>query len=296
MAYELSPSFYSDPLINPNLFSTNEDFNFVCKDLEARESIENLWKEYREFADKGFAEKISFEFHNHFWEMYLTCTLKSLGKGILPKTKKEGPDIEIDDSGSHIWVEAVAASPGEGANKVPIPEISQQGFRVPEEQIVLRYTSVIDTKFQKYLGYTEKHIIAASDPYIIAVNGNKVPLSWDSKDEIPYIVQAVLPFGLPTINANWQNPSQSSFGYPYRPELSNRSGNTVQTDIFQRKEYEGISGILFSKIGVHNFRANPGEDFIFIHNPLALNKLPVSWLGIGCEYKVEGNILKRYLL
>jgi hypothetical protein len=283
-------------LINPNMLSTDEDFGFVCKDSEAREFVESLWKEYREFADKDFTQKISLEFHNRFWEMYLTCTLKNLGKNILPRKRRAGPDIEIDNSGTRIWVEAVTASPGKGANKVPTLEAGQQWFRVPEEQIVLRYTTVIDTKFKKYFGYKEKHIIAESDPYIVAVNGCKVPLSWDSNDEIPYIVQAVLPFGLPTINVNWENPSQSSFGYPYRPELSNRSGNTVQTNIFQRKEYEGISGILFSKVSIFNFRTKLGEDFIFIHNPLALNKLPIGWLGIGCEYKVEDNILKRYIL
>lgn len=294
MANEFDRSLFSNPLINPNLSSTNEDFIFVCKDLEAREFVESLWKEYREFADKDYAQKISFEFHNRFWEMYLTCTLKSLGKNILPKIREEGPDIEIDNSGSHIWVEAVAASPGEGPNKVPTPKVNQLWFRVPEEQIVLRYTTVVDTKFQKYSGYKERQIISGSDPYVIAVNGYKVPLSWDSSDELPFIVQAVLPFGLPAINTNWENLSQSSFGYAHRPEIFNVSGKGVQTNIFQSKEYEGISGILFSKVGIDNFRTRPGEDFIFIHNPLALNKLPLGWLGIGWEYVVEDNLLKKH--
>jgi hypothetical protein len=131
-------------LVDVNLSSTDQDFIFVYSDPEAREFVENLWGEYREFADKDFAQKIPLEFHNRFWEMYLTCSLKRLGKDILPKTRMEGPDIEINNSGSRIWVEAVAASPGTEPNKISILEADQQWFRVPEDQIVLRYTA---TKF-----------------------------------------------------------------------------------------------------------------------------------------------------
>lgn len=190
-------------------------------------------------------------------------------------------------------VEAVVASPGEGSNRVPAPKADQQWFRIPEEQIVMRYTTVVDAKFQKYSFYREKQIISESHPYVIAVNGNKVPLSWESSDEIPFIVQAVLPFGLPTVNVNWENPNQSSFEYAHRPEIFKVSGSSIQTNIFQRKEYEGISGIIFSKASVYEFRTQLGEDYIFIHNPLALNKLPDGWLGTGWEYKVGDKFLLR---
>ena len=157
------------------------------------------------------------------------------------------------------------------------------GIRVPEEQIVLRYTNAIDTKYKKYRQYRNKHVIANSEPYIIAVNGKKVPYASD--DEIPYIVQALFPIGQPRILVNWDTPEETDFGYAHRPEINKVKGGIVSTDIFCRREYEGISGIIFSRVSIHGFSSDMGADFIFVHNPLALNKLPEGWLGVGREYR-----------
>ena len=168
-------------------------------------------------------------------------------------------------------------------------------FRVPEERIVLRYTTAIDAKYQKYIQYTNnenENIIEKSEPYVIAVNGSKVPYAWDSDDEIPYIVQAVLPFGFPTVEINWDVPEKSTTGYAHRSEIKNVKGKDIPTNIFLKKEYEGISGVIFSRAGIREFRNKMGIDFIFVHNPLALNKLPEGWLRIGREYRVEGNSLE----
>lgn len=276
-------------LINCNLPSNDEDFGFVCRNPDVKEFVEKLWSDYEPFADKDFTKHIPIEFHSRFWEMYLTCTLKKLGKAIMPKKRIKGPDIGIENIHSHIWVEAVAAKPGEGVNKISPLAPEQMVFRVPEEQIVLRYTSVIDTKFRAYSRYIEKQIIADSDPYVIAVNGNKVHFSYDDIDEIPYIVQAVLPFGLQIVDMDWDNPNNSEIRYAYRSEIPNKSGCTVQTNIFQKEEYNGISGIVFSRTGVNQLHETLGSDFVFIHNPLARNKLPFGWLGTGYEYRVEGD-------
>ncbi len=153
----------------------------------------------------------------------------------------------------------------------------------------------IDAKHQKYIQYTNNkngNVIEKSEPYIIAVNGGKVPYAWDSDDEIPYIVQAVLPFGSPNLEVNWDSPKESVAGYDNRPEIKKVSGKGIPTNIFLRKEYEGISGVIFSRVDIRQFRNKMGRDFIFVHNPLALNKLPEGWLRVGREYRMEGNSLE----
>jgi hypothetical protein len=284
-------------LLDSSFVSSDEDFNYACNDSEARLFVENLWNRYWEYSDKDFAKKIQTRFHGHFWEMYLACSLKDNGNNLLPKTKWKGPDIEIESTDfSRIWVEAIAASPGSGEDRIPLPKLDDKMmFRVPEEQIVLRYTTAIDAKYRKYIQYTNNengNVIEKSEPYIIAVNCSKVPYAWDLDDEIPYIVQAVLPFGLPNLEINWGAPKESTAGYNNRPEIKKVSGEGIPTNIFFRKEYEGISGIIFSRVNIRQFHGKMGRDFLFVHNPLALNKLPEGWLGMGREYRVEGNFLE----
>jgi len=95
----------------------------------------------------------------------------------------------------------------------------------PEEQIVLRYTAALDAKHQKYIQYTNKEhgsVIEKSDSYIIAVNGSKA--GDYSSDEIPYIVQAVFPFGLPHAEINWDAPGDPTTGYNHRAEIEKKIG------------------------------------------------------------------------
>ena len=128
------------PLLDLGLVSSDEDFKYVCGNAEARRFVETLWERYKEFADKDFTQKIASKFHNRFWEMYLACTLKDLGNNLIPKTKAEGPDIGVKWADSCIWVEAITASPGHGADRVPLPRLDDEmcvWFPMPEEQIVL---------------------------------------------------------------------------------------------------------------------------------------------------------------
>lgn len=279
-------------LLNSNHVSSDEDFMFACKDPNASIFIEKLWSRYEKFADKDFAQKVATRFNDHFWEMYLACTLQDTGKELLPKAQRKGPDIEITSADfSKIWVEAVTASAGYGEDKVPLSEHdSEMFFLVPEERIVLRCANAIDSKFKKYIQYRNDSTIGESEPYVIAVNGNKVPYVTD--DEIPYVVQALLPFGLPTVQINRDVPEESTHGYEYRPQIKKVKGCDVPTNIFLRKEYEGISGVIFSSVGIRDFQSKLGSDFIFLHNPLALNKLPDGWLKIGYEYRLRDKFLE----
>jgi hypothetical protein len=279
------------PILNSDIIESDEDLDFAKSNSEAREFLETHWVWYERFSDKDFSKKRKTRFHDRFWEMYLACTLHEFGKDLKEKSSEMGPDICVlqEDSKSYIWVEAITATPGQGPDKVP-PIVSDRDvtwFSVPEEQVVLRYTFSLDEKFKKYRRYVKDGIVALTEPYIIAVNGSKVPYAWDTGDEIPYIIQAVLPFGPQTLSKIWENPDELTIGYSYRPEIIKQSKSGVSTDIFQRKEYEGISGVIFSRADILNIHRKMGSDLIFIHNPLALNPVPFGWLKVGREYRAN---------
>lgn len=271
--------------------ASDEDFAYARANAEAREFLEKHWEWYEQFADKDFSKKRTARFHDRFWEMYLACTLKEFGKDLQEKPSEKGPDICVMQVSpeSYIWVEAITANPGQGVDKVP-PMVSNNNitwFRIPEEQVILRYTFALDEKFKKYHFYIKDGIVAPTAPYIIAVNGGKVPYAWDNGEEIPYIIQAVLPFGPQTLSIIWEKPEESTVGYSYRPEIIKKSKRGAPTNIFQRKVYEGISGIIFSRSEIFNIHRKMGNDFILVHNPLALNPIPWGWLKVGREYRAD---------
>jgi hypothetical protein len=285
-------------LLDSSIVGCDEDYKYACRNDDLKEFIENCWKWYEPFADKNFSKEIRTQskFHERFWEMYLACTLKEFGKELRKKSKKEGPDICIEQgtSTSIVWVEAYAAKSGEGANKVPplAADDTVKLFHVPEEKILLRYTSGWDEKYKKYCGFIKKGVVASTAPYVIAINGAKVPYAWDVDDDIPYIIQAVSSFGPQTIETNWENPSESTVGFAHRSKIITAASSPVLTNIFEREEYKGISGIIFSREDIYSFNKQLGKDLILVHNRLAQNKLPEGWLRVGREYRFNGNSLE----
>jgi hypothetical protein len=113
-----------------------------------------------------------------------------------PKTKQKGPDICLKVNSTWTWIEAIAPSGGEGPDAIFKPELEVgqvQWFHVPDEKIILRYLAATITKCNGYITYLNDKVIKIGDPYIIAVNGRRVPYSnLDLDDDIPYIVKVLL--------------------------------------------------------------------------------------------------------
>jgi hypothetical protein len=260
-----------------------------------RTTLETWWQRFRPYADRNFQKAISVQFHSRFWELYLGCSLLELGKGLVPKRAQKGPDFQVIEAGRRFWIEAVVASPGTGDDQVPElpPQKGITWFRVPEEQIVLRYATVVREKYERFLDYRESGIVGPDEPYVIAVNGCKVPHSSD--DEVPYPVQAVVPIGPLTVEFEWDRSQTTWYGNAYRSAIEKRSGSAVATDLFLNQTYEGISGVIFSRVGVEQAHGGLGQGFGFIHNPFALNPVPEGWIRIGDEFRyvVESGVLEH---
>ena len=61
-----------------------------------RQRLEQMWLEYRPHAPKGFQKKLQFEFHQRWWEMYLTLGLIRLGFPVTTFPQDDRPDILLD--------------------------------------------------------------------------------------------------------------------------------------------------------------------------------------------------------
>lgn len=271
--------------------TSSDELYRVIRDEERcaklKSDMENLWRTYHPYADGDFPKQLAQDIHARFWEMYLTCTLIYNSFKVIPKqTKAKGPDIKIDHASTAIWIEAVIPTSGDPSKPDSVPNL-QMGVaqQVPDDQIILRYRSVIrDKYFNKYRTYLEDKIITDKDCYIIALNGCKIR---HGDREPPRIVRCVLPFGWEVVTIDTSSHKIVNSGYQYRSSLRKVSGSQVDTDIFTKPEYQHISAVMFSNVDVANPTSAMGEDFIIVRNPLALRQLPDDFPKVGWEYRAE---------
>ena len=86
---------------------------------KAKVFVDRLWATAHSYLDPDLPDKLSNQFHQHFWELYLATSLIEVGLALEHSSSSDGPDICIkptDDS--CMWVEAVTAGAGQGIDAV----------------------------------------------------------------------------------------------------------------------------------------------------------------------------------
>ena len=151
-------------LFNENFIATDPELKNILSNSKlntVRQWLERQWEIYEPFADKNFRIEIATNFHQRFWEMYLTCSLLEFQYEIKAQKTEKGPDICIHQNGCRIWIEAIAPGSGNGDNAVPPIALNARTwtfYREPENQIILRYRSALQEKLCKYISYREGKI------------------------------------------------------------------------------------------------------------------------------------------
>lgn len=254
-----------------------------------RDFIELLWCIYEQYAEPKFELKFKEDFKARFWEMYLTVFFRLNHFTIIKQKRIEGPDIQINFDNQIIHVEAV--TPDLGNNDIIIPSGVKGSSTNISDQIVLRFTSSLSTKFKIISKYISKGLISSLDPVIIALNSSKIELAKNG-GQPEYILQAL--FGMSSISFieyDLQNQMKLAHKYPIRPNIVKPNKSLVNLNFFTSKDYEYISGILYSSSTP--FLTNIGSDFVFIPNPFAKNKLPKNWL---IEIKVASKSTTKIII
>jgi len=257
-----------------------------------KEWIEKLWRQYELYADNDFFKKIKKEFHQRTWEMYLTCTLLDRGFSLKEKKNKKnkGPDICLMVEGKNIWIEAVTTNVGEGDDKVKIHcdnDIQHiRAYDYPEEQVLLRFRNALDSKFRKHKDYL-KNVVGESEPYIIAVNAGKLLAL---NPGIPLILKCLFSIGFLSIPIHSGKPRTPSWSK--REELKKKSGSLVSMGFFENPEYSCVSAVVYCAEDILNSPKDKnimGDNFVFVLNPLAKNKIEEELFDFGQVWKKDNN-------
>lgn len=136
---------------------------------ERRGFFRALWKEYEPFAPKGFPRKMQVEFHQRWWEMYLTVALLHLG--LEPKTSRadKGPDLYLPVDNWFVFVEATAPTAGRTSDRVP--EFVENGVApFPHREFLLRLAQAFSEKAKRFQHYIDSKVIPGDSCCLIALS------------------------------------------------------------------------------------------------------------------------------
>lgn len=259
-----SISFFSS---GPSSNSTYVSVRDLPRFERARSFIEHLWTEYRELADRHFQFEAKEQFQQRFWEMYVAITLKKRFK--LIKVSDEGPEFYFMHENKKVWVEAIAPESGDGDDAVTEPLWGDVALKVPVDRILLRYTNAMSEKLKKYEKDVVKGIVSPDDHYIIALNCRGIrptPFGGD----LPYGLRACLAIGQRVISIDTETKKMVDSYFSHRPQVVKKNGEPIPTNLFLDSTFKGIVGLLHSSVDPLNYPLEMGEDFWFLHNPLAL--------------------------
>jgi hypothetical protein len=275
----------------------------------AKSFAERLWKDYHPHADPNFLMEIRTDFCARFWEMYLCCALieQSTTRGYSVSCPKPGPDILLESSSGRIWMEAVSPTNGElgkadslvepefpsihvGSNKQKPRRPNPSSGSIPEEKIVLRYTTAIREKYRKYLCYLQAGLVDKNDAYVIAINKSRLAYRLAAAEiDLPRFLKAVYPIG--QLEVLIDIDARRIVGAQNRPRFSipkfNQSPVSVQSFTLGRKR--GISAVLCSDADASWSTSPLGSDFELAHHPRARKAIPRGLIPTAREWWAELN-------
>lgn len=264
---------------------------------EIRRYIDACYLRFSPYADNHFTNEFPLKdkFHSRIWEMILANVLLDCGYQISALPKGKGPDFKISGDQT-IFIEATA--PNSTDHLQQNYEQSKYGASIPEDEIILQFTSAIKTKWEKYQKDRAENVIGTDDCYVLAISGAKLHFCGPTID-LPWILKPL--FGLKNpglkieIDTNYKEQTYVHQLIRLKEQSENKA--PIEFDLFLSDKRAGISAIIFSAADIKNrpefFGGKPGDDFILVHNPFATNPLPRNFLGRGQEWAVENGVLRK---
>ncbi len=134
-----------------------------------RQRLEQMWSHYCHHAPKDFRNKLQYEFHQRWWEMYLTLGLSHLGFQISTFPKDDRPDLLLTFGNTKVWIEAVAPKSGTKSDAVPQPVVN--GVQdLPMRECLLRLTQAVKAKRDAFDYYIKRGVVSEADCCVIALS------------------------------------------------------------------------------------------------------------------------------
>lgn len=240
-----------------------------------RAFFDALWAEYARFAPKRFLGSLQIEFHQRWWEMYLTVTLVRLGFAVETNAADAGPDVTLEVDGPPVFVEAVAPKAGTASDRVPEP-MHHGVSDFPERECLLRLTQALRAKEGAFQTYMRKGIVPVDACRIIALSAsdlNQFGSMLDATQPAPLSVLAGA--GPLVLTIGGTAPPRSS----RRDVLMRDSGSPVPAALFDDPDFAIVSGVLYSPVELWNAPLDASTTLSSFVNPMASVPVPAVFQG-----------------
>ncbi len=236
-----------------------------------RQQLEQMWLDYKEYAPKGFPRKLQFEFHQRWWEMYLTIGLSRLGLPVSTFRQDKGPDLLVTYDDTKVWIEAVAPKSGTTSDAVPQPLVNGV-VDLPMRECLLRLTQAVTAKLDKFTNYIQQGLVSEADCCIVAVSACGLNLFGTLLDfPQPVMLRVLAGAGDLAIpldgNGSYSKGKISTF---------RDSGSQVDVALFYSKKFSLMAGVLYSNQDPLNAPPTPEESLEFFSNPKAKVIVPAA--------------------
>lgn len=203
-----------------------------------------------DFLDSDYVIKLrDDDFFGRLWELEILEWL-SLTKLKLMPTNGIGPDFCLENKdGSKIWIEAVLARPdAELAKKFGNGSLDSPAYKIPNEEIALRYSTSLVGKAKKikdkYSGF-----IKPNDHTLIAVSAFPYSSMWPDMD---LFMPAILPIEFQvvyfSVDGNQLDEKTPRPTHSLMQEYKKSSGAVVKKEfLYPGDSFPYIDGVIFSE-------------------------------------------------
>ncbi|MDI1236064.1 MAG: hypothetical protein PSV26_01115 [Polaromonas sp.] len=272
---------------------------------------EHIYKAVVEFVDSGLADpkfvrELTSNSDQKFWacvsEALIAARLrgKQFGKR---KTIGAGPDFLVMDGSRKVWIEVICPEPINVPSDWLNPK-SGETITFPHEAILLRWASAIKAKSERLVGsddgirasYLKSGVVDPEDAYVIAVNGCRLrsgPFpALLGISQFPFAAEAVFPVGPYQLRIDRDTLKVVDRGHQHRPFVLNQNRAKVPALLFLDPRFNAVSAIWALDFNGGSAIGN-SEPSAVVHNPNALNPLPIGFLPADKEYAAipKGNEL-----
>ena len=280
------------------------------KTLAVRQFVEHICVRHIEsgLGDPNIAVELCSGDDARYWQRLSEILLASemLDVGLTLTPSRKGPDFLIEMNGRRIWIEVICPQPT-GVPQSWLDQPTGQAVGFPHQELLLRWTAAIKEKAEKLLGnpatsvkgYIDKGVVGPNDAYVIAVNarllrGPHFP-TITGISQFPFAVEAAFAVGPITVIINRETLKQVDQGHEHRPIIRKPNGASVPAYTFLDPTFRPISAIWAADIDDSWVLGN-SKHMVIVHNPIALNPVPLGLLPAQEEFIATPNGSNEYML
>jgi hypothetical protein len=254
--------------------------------------IDDFWNNYAPYADAKFCSQLRKQFLSRIWELWLGNIFLSEGFILKEKNDTTWPDFNLQKSNIKYYIEAICPDNASEESGNQILNLSPFVFQeIKSDLYELRIQNAI---FEKYNTNHIKEIEKLRIPYLIAINGCKLPFSRFSFGDIPWIIKALYPIGSELAVLN---ETRDSFTTARQLKKYNKrkSGFELDKCIFSTNKYSLISAVIYTTSKINLGENEITKDVYIIKNPYARYKVEETFNMSEMIVEYNNDSFKYYI-